>query len=56
MSAFKKFTNALQKKGYSKESAGAIAASAGRKKFGKTAMEGASKKKMSVKEWLKKKD
>ena len=53
MGAFKKFTKALQSKGYSKESAGAIAASAGDKKYGKKAMQGAAKKKMSVEQWLK---
>jgi uncharacterized membrane-anchored protein len=55
MSAFKKFTNALQKKGYSKESAGAIAASAGDKKYGRSNMKNAAKRKISVKEWLKSK-
>jgi hypothetical protein len=33
---FQKMENALKKKGYSEESAGAITASAGRKKYGKS--------------------
>lgn len=32
---FQKFTRALRRKGYSEKSAGAIAASVGRKKYGK---------------------
>lgn len=55
MSAFKKFVNTLRDKGYSKESAGAIAYSAGKKKYGAKAMAGAAKEKESVKSWLKKK-
>ncbi len=35
---FKKFSSSLQKKGYSKKSANAIAASVGRKKYGKEGM------------------
>ncbi len=38
MSKFKKLQSMLEKQGHSAESAGAIAASAGRKKFGKKVM------------------
>lgn len=36
---FQKMEKALEKKGYSKESAGAITAAAGRKKYGKEKMQ-----------------
>lgn len=56
MSAFKKLAAAIRKKsGYSKEGANAAAAAIGRHKFGERAMQGAAKKKISVKEWLKEK-
>ena len=38
MGAFKKLESKLEKKGYSKKSAGAIAYSAGAKKYGKEGM------------------
>ena len=43
MHPFKKLQGMLQKKGYSKDSAGAIAANAGRKKYGNATMATASK-------------
>ena len=49
MSAFKRLQSALQNRGYSKESAGAIAASQGRKKWGVKVMQAASKKHISAK-------
>jgi hypothetical protein len=56
VSAFKKLANAIKKKsGYSQEGANAVAAKIGNEKFGKKAMQGAAKKKMSVKDWLKSK-
>jgi len=48
MSAFKRLQSALQNKGYSEESAGAIAASAGRRKYGAKIMRVAAKKHMSA--------
>ena len=38
MSAFKKFEGKLEKEGYGKKAAGAIAYSAGRKKYGRKGM------------------
>jgi hypothetical protein len=42
---FKKFTNKLEAEGYSDKSAGAIAAAAGRKKYGAKKFNSLSKKK-----------
>ena len=43
MHPFKKLQGMLQGKGYNKESAGAIAAAQGNKKFGKSTMQQASR-------------